>query len=91
MQQDAAWLYEAPRVPAGFERIRVRKFFNIIALISLFVTPALSRACTVPVFRYALERWGVDRFEAIVFSSGKMSEREEAVVGELERAAGSRR
>src|SRR5216110_2532324 len=51
---------------------------------------APAEACSVPVFRYALERWGVDRFEAIVFHSGKLNEAQEVVVGELERVAESR-
>src|SRR4051812_47007426 len=51
---------------------------------------APGQACSVPVFRYALERWGADRFETIIFHSGKLSEAQEAVAGGLETAAQSR-
>ena len=38
------------------------------------------RACSVPVFRYALERWQVYPFEAVVFHRGELTEDQKAVV-----------
>jgi hypothetical protein len=48
-----------------------------------------ARACSVPVFRYALERWPADRFSAVVFASGKLSEAQDEVLAGIYRAADS--
>ena len=42
------------------------------ALLSLliFCVVGYVHACTVPVFRYALERWQPDAYEATLFSRG---------------------
>ncbi len=42
----------------------------------------------VPVFRYALERWPADPYEAAVMGDGTLDERGRALVEVLERAAG---
>lgn len=42
-----------------------------------------SRACSVPVFRYALERWPADLYEVFVFHRGKLSAEAQAVVNWL--------
>ena len=44
-------------------------------------------ACSVPVFRYALERWPADVFEVVVFHRGKLSPEHQAVVKVLEEAS----
>ncbi len=50
----------------------VRKMCGICA--ALFLTAgAVSWACNVPVFRYALERWAPDRYEIIVLHRGELS------------------
>lgn len=43
--------------------------FKKIILILLIVF-ATSKACNVPVFRYALERWATDTYQVFVFSPG---------------------
>jgi hypothetical protein len=40
-------------------------------------------ACTIPVFRYALERWDADRLLLVVYHDGPLAEREEAAVRDL--------
>ncbi|HOT51507.1 MAG TPA: hypothetical protein PLI07_11030, partial [Candidatus Hydrogenedentes bacterium] len=41
----------------------------------LCLAPALvADACSVPVFRWALERWQADRYELIVFRKSPLSE-----------------
>ena len=37
-------------------------------------------ACSVPVFRYALERWMVDPYQVVVFHDGTLTEAQEQVV-----------
>lgn len=48
-----------------------------------FVTPVF--ACNVPVFRYALERWRVDRYEMILFHRGELSDEERQIVDVLKK------
>lgn len=40
---------------------------RIATLLLLFVLPGFSNACSVPVFRYALERWELSPYEFTVF------------------------
>ena len=41
------------------------------------------RACSVPVFRYALEHWPPDAYQAVVFQRGPLSETQQGWVREL--------
>lgn len=43
-----------------------------------------ANACSVPVFRYALERWSSDLFEVDVFYRGDLTPEQRAVVSQLE-------
>lgn len=45
--------------------------------------PVPGRACSVPVFRYALERWPPDPYQAIVFHRGPLTEAQQAAVQTL--------
>jgi len=57
---------------------------SILALLGgalLSVAPAV--ACSVPVFRYALERWPVDDYLAVVFHSGPLTEEGKRIVRRL--------
>ena len=51
---------------------------------TLAATPA--RACTTPVFRYALERWEPDLFELFFFHRGELSAEQQAVLKQLQDA-----
>ncbi len=51
------------------------------ALASLLV--AASHACSVPVFRYALEHWDAAPFDAFVFHRGPLGESERAAMRDL--------
>jgi hypothetical protein len=44
-------------------------------------------ACSVPVFRYALERWPADPYEIIVFHRGPLKDNEKAAVTQLDAAS----
>jgi len=56
----------------------------IIILIILFILPPLSVfACSVPVFRYALERWPADYYEAALIHRGPLTEDEKQLLDEL--------
>ena len=40
-------------------------------LVALVIIPVSVFACKVPVFRYALERWDVDRYTLVVMLNGE--------------------
>jgi hypothetical protein len=44
---------------------------------------SLASACTVPVFRYALERWESDRLLVVVFHAGALTPAQDLAVAEL--------
>ncbi len=50
------------------------------ALLSLALLTASASACSVPVFRYALEHWAPDPFQITVFHRGALSDGQRALV-----------
>lgn len=65
---------------------RYDRYFTAL-ITGIFVTVIMAvavLACTVPVFRYALERWEADPYELVVFSDGPLSGGEREVVTWLE-------
>lgn len=72
---------------------RSPRWFTIIVLaltLSLSVTPAVP-ACNVPVFRYALERWRPDPFDAVVFHRGPLTDEQQALVDAWRERSAERR
>ncbi len=49
------------------------------------VLSSAAQACSVPVFRWALERWEPDPYELVVFHEGPLSEADEAILNDLEK------
>ena len=41
-------------------------------------------ACSVPVFRYALERWAPDSYGLVVFHKGPLTDEQEALIGRMD-------
>ena len=58
---------------------------GLAVLLVLLVSTAAVCACSVPVFRYALEKWAPDAYQAIVFHRGPLSEPQQALVRDLTR------
>ena len=48
----------------------------------LFAAPA-AHACSIPVFRYALERWAASPYEVVVFARGKLSDADRGTLEDL--------
>src|SRR5262245_57660751 len=61
-----------------------RRFTVILALSPLFAPRA--RACSIPVFRYALERWTPAKWEVFVYRRGPLSEAQRESVERLRAA-----
>lgn len=53
--------------------------------LSLLFSVASSLACSVPVFRYALEKWPADAYQATVFHRGPLTAAQQALVREFSR------
>ncbi|MGY8686275.1 MAG: hypothetical protein ACKVHP_00835 [Verrucomicrobiales bacterium] len=52
----------------------------LLALVLFAVVISRSMACSVPVFRYALERWPPDPYQAVVYHQGALSAEETKIV-----------
>jgi hypothetical protein len=65
------------------------KYFVItltaLCLLSILIQHA--RACSVPVFRYALERWKPDPYKGIYIYRGEISEQDRALLDQLNNAS----
>ncbi|MDA1276096.1 MAG: hypothetical protein O2960_18930 [Verrucomicrobia bacterium] len=49
-------------------------------MLGLLVASNIAFACSVPVFRYALERWTPDAYNIVVFHKGEISEADQALI-----------
>ncbi len=57
---------------------------SVLCLMVLFVlVPVSAFACSVPVFRYAMERWPADYYEAVLIHRGQLTEDEKQLLNEL--------
>src|SRR2546430_11652936 len=65
----------------------VSRGFIFALMFALLATPGMCEACSVPVFRYALERWPADRFTATLFVDGKLNEAQDELLASIVRAA----
>jgi hypothetical protein len=60
--------------------------FSVLCVLSQMFSQT-AHACSVPVFRYALERWQPDRYVAVLFHDGELTKQQEAL---LDRLSGSK-
>jgi hypothetical protein len=69
--------------------MRILPFRVLLAGVALALFAAIAHACSVPVFRYALERWRHDKAEdlyrVVIFHNGPLSEEEKKIVAALEK------
>jgi len=87
-QQTASLRYIPMAGVRGKSRFATRSSRLSLALtvtLSLLLSVAHSLACSVPVFRYALEKWPPDAYPATVFHRGPLTAAQQALVGELSR------
>ena len=59
------------------------RIFAAAFVCAVILSPAGVHACSTPVFRYALEKWEPDRYEALVFHHGPLSEEHSTLIGKL--------
>jgi hypothetical protein len=69
---------------AGYGRGRPRSWQPFFAaLFVLWFSAVHLPACSVPVFRYALEKWPPDHYEAVLFHRGPLSAAQQALTRSL--------
>src|SRR4051794_34674671 len=56
---------------------------TLLGAAALFWIAPEARACSIPVFRYALEHWSPSAYEVIVFSKGDVADSDPAILEEL--------
>lgn len=63
-------------------------FILLLSLIAFFVILSYSvKACSIPVYQYALERWSADKYEVLIFYRGVLAPQEQAKVDKLQEAS----
>jgi hypothetical protein len=63
---------------------RGKWFALLLGTTGLFwVAPPGTRACSIPVFRYALEHWSPSTYEVVVFSKAEDADRDRGMLEEL--------
>ncbi|MDB5322778.1 MAG: hypothetical protein JWN40_4409 [Phycisphaerales bacterium] len=62
---------------------RAKWVTGMLAVTAMFFVAPGARACTIPVFRYALERWAASPYEVVVFAKGELGDADRAVLEEL--------
>ncbi len=60
---------------------------TIIMLINLFILTSSASACSIPVFRYAMERWPADYYDAVLIYRGQMTEDQKQLLEELQQTS----
>ena len=66
----------------------LRRTLTALALLAcLVVVGSVVLACSVPVFRYALERWPADAYGIVIVHDGPLAEKDKALVEWLGKAA----
>jgi hypothetical protein len=71
------------RIPNSETSGMFRTITTTAALLCLVAASSV-QACSVPVFRYALEQWRPDSFEVIVFHQGPLSDAEKDLATKVE-------
>ena len=64
-----------------------KSLFWVILLSVVACGGGPARACSIPVFRYALERWPPDRYGVAVFHRGRLAQADQAVADRLKQRA----
>lgn len=52
----------------------MKKLLCLVLVSGAFVIPQSTQGCTIPVFRYALEKWELTKYEILVFHKGPVPE-----------------
>jgi hypothetical protein len=81
----------SPAIPGKVSSTVKFKYFLLILAGFLAIFPAVRElySCSVPVFRYALERWRPDPYKGIYIHKGEIAPKDQALLDQLNEAAGN--
>lgn len=58
---------------------------GVIVAVSFLISGASARACSVPVYEYALERWTANPYDVVVFHKGELSSSDQELIDLLKK------
>ncbi len=58
----------------------MRRLLTSLTVLGVLLTATVIWACSVPVFRYALERWPADKYSVVVFYRGALNSEQQKIV-----------
>jgi len=61
----------------------IRQRTAVMLMVLFVLLPSSVFACSVPVFRYAMERWPADYYEAVLIYRGQLTEDQKQLLSEL--------
>lgn len=61
----------------------MRWFIATLAVLGVLLTATVIWACSVPVFRYALERWPADKYSVVVFYRGTLDPEHQKIISQF--------
>src|SRR5690606_6567651 len=64
---------------------RVRRLSGLWAAAALILLPTVALACSVPVFRFALEQWRPDAYQVFIYHDQDLSAEQAQIVERLQR------
>jgi hypothetical protein len=66
------------------DRPMLNRILRVAVVVIIALQAAAVSACSVPVFRYALEQWQADNLQIVVFHRGELSAEQQALVARIE-------
>ncbi|MCH9652230.1 MAG: hypothetical protein K0U86_19045 [Planctomycetes bacterium] len=63
----------------------MRRFITPLTVVGVLLTSTLIWACSVPVFRYALERWPADKYSVVIYYRGKLNQEHQKIVAQFDK------
>jgi hypothetical protein len=63
--------------------VRGNWMIGMLAATVLVAAAPHAQACSIPVFRYALERWAASPYEVVVFAKGELGDADRAILEEM--------
>ncbi|WP_417383834.1 hypothetical protein [Gimesia sp.] len=64
----------------------MKRCLTSLVVLGILLTTTVIWACSVPVFRYALERWPADKYSAVLFHRGSLTPEQQQLISHFDQA-----